>query len=394
MADDEHWEGANQGGDAIQAAECEIAADDAPVNDRSDYCEVLTAGDIYTSLPSCLQDLLHKHGLTLGNRALLRATLSDITQEDTIQLLAEAEADESIDAVDVHHQLMALAPLLVETGASARSKRLRTDYFRVPLVLTPALAEESDSPPADAGSHKLPRIRPVPTMSVWAGRAASRIKAAKHTTDPNMRASREEEERLRQAKTIVAFLKEGNAPSVQQAMATMRPERALLALVGNARATSMRKHGRACSRVRFWTKLNYGMALPTAASHLVDYLWALYDDQCKRTQPDTAVTAVNFMEEKAGIEDERRIGRMDLVTNTLRYLNSLLAKGAPEVRKAPMVLISIAASLEYYIMDRDKPLYARGLAWLVLVLIWTAMRFDDSRALLPSRLRLLAFSME
>ena len=168
----------------------------------------------------------------------------------------------------------------------------------------------------------------------------------------------------RQPKLVIDLLVESDAPSIQDAKMTMHPDRAMLAILGSARASSMRKHLRAWSRIRFYNKVNFGKPWPMLPSQIVDYLWQLFDQGCKKTQPQTAVDSLNFMEEKAGVDSAARLGRSDIVVNTVKYMTSLLAQGAPEVRKAPMIFVCMLPSMEAFVMDESKPLYARALAWL------------------------------
>ena len=69
---------------------------------------------------------------------------------------------------------------------------------------------------------------------------------------------------------------------------------------------------------------------------------------------NTAIEALNFAEETGGIPVEDRIGRADLVTNTLKYLVAILSKGSPEARKAPILCVTILAALEFYVIDTTK----------------------------------------
>ena len=59
-----------------------------------------------------------------------------------------------------------------------------------------------------------------------------------------------------------------------------------------------------------------------------------------------------------------------------------------------MILLVMIVSLELFVMDETEPPYAIAFAWFVLLLIWTSMRFDDSRGLLPSKLKLLDKGLE
>ena len=49
-------------------------------------------------------------------------------------------------------------------------------------------------------------------------------------------------------------------------------------------------------------------------------------------------------------------------------------------------MLYLLAELESVVRDEDRPLYQRAFAWYRLFRHWASLRWDDTQALLPSRL--------
>ena len=50
-----------------------------------------------------------------------------------------------------------------------------------------------------------------------------------------------------------------------------------------------------------------------------------------------------------------------------------------------MYTVAMLISLELTVVDEDAPLFARALSWVVLCMVWGAMRCDDVQSVLPHR---------
>ena len=351
--------------------------------------EIPSAPDLFEELPQSVKTEFRRLGLTVDNPQVLRTFLEDFGMDDVADLLEETErTPEQVE--EAHLRLQGISALLGDGSMQRRAKRRKSqDYFRTPQVLA-----TRPGPSVSLDLLPRPKSRPLPTMAKIASRAKSRLATAREEEDATARADREEKERIRLALILLKYFTESEVPAYQAAQASLDPARALMGAFGAARPNTLRKHERAWRRVRFWVKVNYGCYWPTVATQLVDFLWSLYEGSCKRTVPQTTLDAVAFMEAKADIPDNDRISAQNLVTSCVKHLTTLLAKGAPPVRKAPMLLIALLAALEFYVMDDEKPAYSRAMAWYILLLVWTAMRFDDTAGLLPEKLKLFDRGLE
>ena len=60
---------------------------------------------------------------------------------------------------------------------------------------------------------------------------------------------------------------------------------------------------------------------------------------------------------------------------------------------APMYTVARCIALECLVDDALYPLYARALAWVVLIMLWGAMRCDDAQSINPRRILLTGLAL-
>ncbi len=58
-----------------------------------------------------------------------------------------------------------------------------------------------------------------------------------------------------------------------------------------------------------------------------------------------------------------------------------------------MYTVAMCISLERLVDDLQYPLYARALAWIVLIMLWGAMRCDDVPSIMPRRILLTGLGL-
>jgi len=61
-----------------------------------------------------------------------------------------------------------------------------------------------------------------------------------------------------------------------------------------------------------------------------------------------------------------------------------LSEDAPPRKPAEMYTTAVLISLELTVVCESGPLFVRALSWVVLCMVWSAMRCDDVQAVLPS----------
>ena len=106
------------------------------------------------------------------------------------------------------------------------------------------------------------------------------------------------------------------------------------------------------------------------------------------------VHALRFIEIMSGVPEVDQLSRHPLVSAQLQEHAAVRpsAELKPN-RKAPPTTIVMVVAMECKVVDALPPNFIKVCSWYRLVRIWTAMRFDDHRGLVPGRLKLLALGL-
>lgn len=216
----------------------------------------------------------------------------------------------------------------------------------------------------------------------WRTRRAAKMALAPSTQE---RTDIERREKDKWTERVVAILVDAKAPVVQQARLAASPDLALAAVTGKKRARTIRSRVRVWYKVRLWLQIVLGIVFPRHIGHMLDYLNDLGD--CARSFPASVNIALAFMEKAAGIVETDRISKNFLWLQNVEALTSRLQEraGGLEVAKAPNYPISMIIALELVVMS-ERAAYIRTLAWVLLLMIWCCLRYDDMQGLSPTRL--------
>ena len=192
-----------------------------------------------------------------------------------------------------------------------------------------------------------------------------------------LRCDVEQQELVRWRGELVKIIQSAQLPICEQVCLSTRPEAAISAAVGAARASTIR------SRVREWKRAsNYVMAVsgcpwPKHVGFILDYLHERRLEPCARSVPSAILKSLAFMERVGGVPDTERFSAQAVVRNTVNQFTMELETGAPPKRKAPMFLVAMISSLELAVSDRSLPIYMRGFAFYKLLKLWAACRSGD-----------------
>ena len=89
----------------------------------------------------------------------------------------------------------------------------------------------------------------------------------------------------------------------------------------------------------------------------------------------------------------QRIGEAHIVSSVRDYIVDMLSKDAPPTRRAPRYPVVFIQSLEAMVEDDKLLLGLRAVAWIKLVKIWGALRWDDIQKVNPKELKYYAGRM-
>ena len=189
-------------------------------------------------------------------------------------------------------------------------------------------------------------------------------------------------------RVLVQIFKDAGVPAWEAAQETADPEAVLAGVVGKARPSTLRKRVRVWQTFCRWLWLHRDARWPRGAADLVDYLYEQFHAPCGRTFPTSFGAAVNWVELRAGIAPEERLGQQGLFRKNLEYVENALASDAAPERKAPRFLVVMIAALELYVINEDIPKVLRIFGWMRLLKVYGTLRWDDLRRLRPENVRL------
>lgn len=167
-----------------------------------------------------------------------------------------------------------------------------------------------------------------------------------------------------------------NAPVLEQAGETSRPERVKHALLGKYRPSSAKRYLAYWQGFRKWCITGTGQ-VPRQPSQLVDYLLAREEEGMGASVPLSVSKAVSWFEKVSGMPEDSWLSTDQLVATVVRDLLKKLEDGAPPRKRAPRMLSCFIPALERLVVDEKSSERLRLGAWLKLLKIWASLRFDD-----------------
>ena len=103
-----------------------------------------------------------------------------------------------------------------------------------------------------------------------------------------------------------------------------------------------------------------------------------------RSKVQRALFALAFMEQAGGITGDRTLSKHPLISALVQE-HAMSSQGGDThtVKKAPRTPTAFLLLFECLVCDEPKPVFLRMMAWYRLVRLWTSMRYDDHRGMIP-----------
>ena len=116
-------------------------------------------------------------------------------------------------------------------------------------------------------------------------------------------------------------------------------------------------------------------------------------DGKKTSVPMALHTALALIEQTGRVPESDRISDDPLWRGHVKSWTAELSEDAPPRKPAEMYTTAILLALELTVVCEAEALFVRALSWVVLCMIWGAMRCDDMQAVLPHRSVLSNFGL-
>ena len=201
----------------------------------------------------------------------------------------------------------------------------------------------------------------------------------------DIRSQRFERERKKFAVLLSNCIKEADLPVVAQISQLNDPHEGWLRIFATRRANTLKSRYKTWKPFRDWLEQHRGRVYPLGTKDAVDYLQFRVDEGCGKTLPESLSCSIHLMEQVGKVPESERISKDPVWDSFVKSWASELAENSDPRRVAPMYTIAMCISLECLVDDLQYPLYARALAWVVLIMLWGAMRCDDVQAIIPRR---------
>lgn len=202
------------------------------------------------------------------------------------------------------------------------------------------------------------------------------------------RADIERDQRAVYALQLAEVIREAYLPVTHQIEVLDDPNKAWGRIFGSRRSKTLRNRYKSWQRFRSWLVAYSGEVWPKSLTPLISYVEERIDDGCSFTCPSELHASLTILEQIGRVPDEKRFSSDTTWLSHLASWKLELETHARVPKAAKPYTVAILASLEIFVMDFQQDLYARFIAWVMLIASWTSLRVDDIQNLLPETLRL------
>ena len=332
-------------------------------------------------------DLGFRHWLQKKNFASFYTWAYMWDEEDEIELTAAVRSSlHQLGAGSMTDTWLVAATSLVfvargDASAVARRQGLVSDaqiYADVRSLQEATVVRENET---KLEAAKVGQLAHVPLE--WKGKRYRRLQNASSEKE---RSNIEAADRLRLGRELVEICVAAGLPFARTLDGKMLDEQAVLRCCRGLRAKTLHQYLTYWRPFGRWIASEYGLRFPQTQEHVLAYLGVLKRSGAGRTSYTSAVTALRFVEEAGEVPPAERLNALPGVSNYKKEaaLSAEVAGTKPaQAGQAPAFPLQVVAALEAAVNDTALPKYHRGYAWFTLLRQWTAMRWDDTQALLP-----------
>ena len=179
-----------------------------------------------------------------------------------------------------------------------------------------------------------------------------------------------------------------DAPILKGMEVCVNQERLHVAIAGKTRSSTLKRYIKAWRDWQSWKNLTWGEEAYVHPGMFCEYLFSRFDEPCGATVPIFICKAVSWFEKTAGFGEASIVSTSRAVCQIRDYITEKLAADTPPVRRAPRYPAVAVESLEALVLDTERTVCLRIMAWVKLLKIWGALRFDDMQKIKPADLQL------
>ena len=210
---------------------------------------------------------------------------------------------------------------------------------------------------------------------------------------PDTRSQRFELLRKKYALLLAQVMINAELPVVTVINSLEDPKASWVHLFAARRGNTLKNRYKAWKPFERWLETHKGCLFPRDVRDAIDYLQHRINEGCGKTVPDSLNATLVLLEQTGRVMECNRISDDPVWKGHIKSWSAELAAEAAPRKPAEMYTVAMVISLELTVVDTALPAFHRALAWIVLCMLWAALRCDDVQAILPHRSMLSNFGL-
>jgi hypothetical protein len=190
---------------------------------------------------------------------------------------------------------------------------------------------------------------------------------------------------------VVSLLKLVNAPLVELAAGSTRPDDIFQIAVGAARGSTMKTYLQALTPFRNYLMMLTDSDWTSEVVHVVGFLRTAASKPCGPTYPKRFVQALRWVMRIGGWTGPELIAEHVLVQKSMDYWSEALFSQVHPLKQAPKLPWVVIAALELYICSDRHPKHLRYKAYTIMFKAIGTLREDDIQHLKARKLRAMGY---
>ena len=211
---------------------------------------------------------------------------------------------------------------------------------------------------------------------------------------PDARLRKFESERRKYSLLLAQIIRDAKLPVVDVVTALDDPDSAWIHLFAARGANTLTCRYKCWRPFGVWLELHRGRRFPNSLKDVIDYMQCRVDDDCGKTVPESFHVVLAMLETLGRVPEDEQISRDPLWLGHVKSWTAELSSESALRKPAEIFTVAMLISLELDVMDENGPMFRRCLSWVVLVMVWAALRCDDVQAILPHRSLLSNFGLK
>ena len=177
-------------------------------------------------------------------------------------------------------------------------------------------------------------------------------------------------------KILLEELQLAKAPVLEQLARVKQQDRALQALAGKYRPSTLRRYLAGWQHYRKWC--DKADRVTSSATTFIDYMYVREEEGMGASIPLAVSRSISWFQDMCQVSHDAKLVNDMAVDLVIKELVRKLESRAPPIKRAPRWMALLIGPMEELIMDRREPKGRRRAAWMKLVKLWAALRFSDA----------------